>query len=96
MAQLSNQRVIDTWVRTPYMSGKNESNTLSYGNGVLLSYREPIARRVADYLCLVTTRKWSVTTSKHVALALVSLPGRCKIVRVDDVTAPYSETVAEG
>ena len=96
MAHLSNQRVIDAWVRTPDMSGKNEANTLSYNNGVLLSYREPIARRVRDDLCLVTANKWSVTTSKHLSQAKVSLPGRCKIVEVWDVTAQYSETVAEG
>ena len=96
MAHLSNQRVIDAWVRTPDMTGKNEANSLSYCNGVLSSYREPIARRVRDDLCLVTVKKWSPTTSKHLSSAKVALPGRCKIVEVWDVTAEYSETVAEG
>ena len=97
MAHLTNQQVIEAWVRKSKDStGKNEANSLSYSNGVLSSYREPIARRLRDDLCLVTTRKWSSTTSKHLSAAKNALPGRCKMVNVANVLDDYVETVSEG
>ena len=64
---MTNNELIASYVADPdpdFTKGVRRANNLSCAAGTLYSYAEPIAR-YQDGVFTVSSKKWSVTTSRH-------------------------------
>ena len=79
---MTNLDLIKKYCIDPTLVGR--TNNLSCSAGTLYSYAEPIAR-YKDGTFLVSRKKWSVTTTRHVntLLGILSQRGNTYTVTVD-------------
>ena len=79
---MTNNDLIKKYCIDPTLVGR--TNNLSCSAGTLYSYAEPIAR-YKDGTFLVSRKKWSVTTTRHVntLLGILSQRGNTYTVTVD-------------
>lgn len=64
---MTNKQVIENFLRCE--NGKNKLKTLTCRSRILYSYNEPIAFNTGQGLIVLTTEKFSKTTTKYTNLA---------------------------
>lgn len=83
-----NQQVAHVWAQQNQSEGRNANSSVRFRGRVLYSYAEPIAAFVeGGAACLVTSRTFSVTTTRHTSRALQAIPPGVRVMRAVDVSS---------
>ena len=85
----TNDMVAHLWAQQSQSEAHNIQRNFYFEGTAIYSYNShfPIARRVNKDTVLFTTRRYSVTTAKHIKIVRCAIPVRLTIIHCEDVLA---------
>ena len=92
---LTSEGVAHAWAHKRQTSARNSSGSLYFDGSIIYSYGDhfPVARHVefrGQPLILITKRKYSITTLKHVGIVAQAIPPNIRHIRTSlDIKTPF-------